>query len=144
VRKPLQEEWFKLHVGGQVFFQDVRRYLSQQDAAAVADLLEVHQLCILLSFRGQYGAGAQGELHGLVEAISAKIRRVRGVNKDLSPAWSLPKDERLEPRRDPWARRLLLAFAVSAGLALLLFAFFAISLKSEASALNGAATETRR
>jgi type VI secretion system protein ImpK len=143
VSKPLQEELFKVHMGGQLFFEDVQRWLARQDSREVADLLEVYQLCILLGFRGQYGIGGQGELHARVKAISEKIRRVRGPAGDLSPAWQVPQEDIPRARKDPWAGRLLVAFGIFAAVALLLFVVFSLDLKFEPASLSPARSDGR-
>jgi type VI secretion system protein ImpK len=85
-RKPLQEELFGVHVGGEIFFENLTRLLGNPDASELADVLEVHQLCLLLGFRGRYGMSSQGELRSMIGAVEEKIRRIRGFSKDLSPA----------------------------------------------------------
>jgi type VI secretion system protein ImpK len=141
--KPLQEELFKVHMGGQIFFEDVQRWLVRQDSPEGADLLEVYQMCILLGFRGQYGMGSQGELQARVKAISEKIRRIRGPIGDLSPEWKVPQEETPALKRDPWARRLLIAFGISAVLALVLFIAFSVNLKSRVADLTASSSERR-
>jgi type VI secretion system protein ImpK len=54
-RRPLQDELFGGHLAGEWFFQHVEQLLARPDSAALADVLEVHQLVLLLGFRGRYG-----------------------------------------------------------------------------------------
>jgi type VI secretion system protein ImpK len=143
-RKPLQEELFGVALAGNIFFENVQRLLVQNDSAEVADLLELHQLCLLLGYRGRYGAGAPGELRIVIDAITDKIRRIRGSTAELSPAWKLPQQERLPSHSDPWARRLLLVFGACLVVTLSLFLLFSLALDSRLSALRSFASETRR
>ena len=144
VRRPLQTELFGVHVAGEIFFDDVRRLLAQVDSPELADLLEVHQLCLLLGYRGKYGAGSHGELHAIKEAIGDKIRRNRSGSRDLSPAWGLPRDDKFPERSDPWVRRMALIFAGCLLLAIVLFSSFAFSLRSGMSALEALTTQSKR
>jgi type VI secretion system protein ImpK len=140
-RKPLQEEYFGVAVAGEMFFENLKRMLAQTDSTVLADLLEVYQLCLLLGFRGRYGVGAQGELASIMDAIATKIRRVRGVPAELSPAWALPQMEKLPVQSDPWGRRLLFMLLACLGLALLLFIGFSLSLSSGMSAVTTLSSE---
>ena len=139
--KPLQEELFGVHVAGEIFFDNLRRLLGQADSAQLADILEVHQLCLLLGYRGRYGAGSKGEFRSLIDALDDKIRRIRGHSRAFSPAWGLPRQETLPPLSDPWARRLLFVFIACLGIAIVLFVGFRMSLASEISALSTAASQ---
>lgn len=143
-RAPLQQELFEVHVAGEIFFDNVRRLLSQADSRELVDLLELHQLCLLLGYRGRYGAGAQAELQTIIQDMGDKIRRVRGPAGELSPAWKLPAGETLSSQSDPWARRLLVVFACCALFVVLLFFGFRLSLGSGVSTLETLASEARR
>jgi len=57
LRKPLQEELFGTHVAGETFFQHLQQLLGRPDSHDLADLLEVHYLCLVLGFGGRYSAG---------------------------------------------------------------------------------------
>ena len=59
-RKPLQEELFGVHVAGEIFFRNVERLLTRPDSNELADVLEVHLLCILLGFAGATAWAAAG------------------------------------------------------------------------------------
>ena len=144
-RKPLQEELFGVHVAGEIFFENLRRLLEKSDSVETADVLEIHQLCLLLGYRGRYGTAAKGEIRALLDAIDSKIRRIRGAgNGELSPAWAPPRDEQFPLRRDRWERSLLYVLLASLSIALLLFIAFRISLGSGISAINNGVTETRK
>lgn len=103
-RRPLQDELFGGHMGGEWFFQYLEQLLQRPDSAQLGDVLEVYQLCLLLGFRGRYGAGGAGELHAIMSMVAARLARLRGVPGDLAPAWRPPSDALEE--RDPWLPRL--------------------------------------
>jgi type VI secretion system protein ImpK len=143
-RKPLQEELFGVHVGGEIFFENLTRLMGNPDSTELADVLEVHELCLLLGFKGRYGTSSQGDLRSIIGSVEEKIRRVRGLNKDLSPAWALPTNETLLSRPDRWGRPLLFIFAGALLIALVLFIGFRVSLGSGSAALQTLAAETKR
>ena len=105
-RRPLQEELFGGHMGGETFFQNLHALLSRQDTDDLADVLEVHQLCLLLGFEGRYGAGGGDELRAWRSAVADKVTRVRGRPGALSPAWGPPTNEVIPVPKDPWVRPL--------------------------------------
>jgi type VI secretion system protein ImpK len=105
-RRPLQEELFGGHVGGETFFQNLHGLLGRQDSEDLADVLEVYQLCLLLGFQGRYGGGGRDELRAWVTATGDKLTRIRGTSGSLSPAWAPPSDEVIPVPRDPWLRPL--------------------------------------
>ena len=105
-RRPLQEELFGGHMGGETFFQNLHALLGRPDTDDLADVLEVHQLCLLLGFEGRYGAGGRDEVRAWRSGVADKIARVRGRPGSLSPAWAPPNDEVILIPRDPWIRPL--------------------------------------
>lgn len=128
--RPLQEEIFGGHMGGEVFFQHLRQLLARQDSEDVADVLEVFQLCLLLGFQGRYSVADSGELRGLATAAGEKIRRIRGSFGELSPSWALPSGETPLRSRDPWLPWLTMAaLAMFVGV-WLLFGWFRTTLDS--------------
>src|SRR5438270_9933367 len=92
VRQPLQAELFGTQIAGEVFFQNLQQLLGRPDSADLADLLELHYLCLLLGYRGRYSAGGTGELQSTMQATADKIRRIRGPLADLSPSWELKQE----------------------------------------------------
>jgi type VI secretion system protein ImpK len=136
-RMPLQEEVFGDHMGGRTFFENLRGLLARENSDDVADVLEVYQLCLLLGFRGQYSAGGGGEIQALMATADEKIQRIRGAGADLAPTWRLPSGERAEATTDRWLPRLRWAAVGAFGLALLLFALYALALRSGVSRLVG-------
>jgi type VI secretion system protein ImpK len=139
-RKPLQEELFGTHMAGEVFFQNLEKLLGRTDSHDLADLLEVYYLCLLLGFGGRYSMGGKGELRSTIEALSAKIQRIRGRSLELSPYWRIP-EETIRAAGDPWLRKLLWGAAGCAALALVLFLIFKFSLGSGASDLRAIASQ---
>jgi type VI secretion system protein ImpK len=135
-KKPLQEELFGGHMGGELFFKNLQELLTRQDAEDLADLLEVHQLCLLLGFKGRYSMTDGGELRGLIHALGQKIDRIRGGVPPLSPAWSLPANEQIPVTVDPWLSRLGFGAVATLGFALVLLLVFALVLGSGLSDLH--------
>jgi type VI secretion system protein ImpK len=137
-RQPLQEEVFGEHMAGENFFRTVQELLARQDSDAVADLLEVYQLCVLLGFNGRYGRGDPAGLRAVTTTIQAKIQRIRGgAPVDLVPDWQLPAEEVVPTGRDPWARRLALVAGGILVVALVLFVVYSASLGRLMGRLSG-------
>jgi len=134
--KPLQEEVFGDHRGGEIFFENLRSLLTQPDTEDLADLLEVYYLCLLLGFQGRYGGEDRGALSAVGRETSGKIHRIRGVQADLTPSWALPQGERVPKARDPWVRRIGIAAASVGVAAVLLFLLFALTLRPTAAELR--------
>jgi type VI secretion system protein ImpK len=130
-RKPLQEELFGTHIAGEVFFQNLQQLLGRSDSADLADLLEVHYLCLLLGFGGRYSVGNRGELTQVMGLTADKIRRIRGRFSGLAPDWMLPTDT-IRDRSDPWVRKLGIIAAVGAIVMVLLFIAYKLILNSGA------------
>lgn len=126
-RQPLQEEIFGDHMAGETFFSRLQELRARQNSEEMADVLEVYLLCLLLGFRGKYGAGNQAGLATLIAEVQEQIRRTRGGDAPLSPDWA-PPDEVLAPSRDRWLPRLAVAAATSAGLALVAYLGYRLSL----------------
>lgn len=105
-RKPLQEELFGEHMGGEVFFENLRTLIGRQDSEELADVIEVYQLCLLLGFRGRYGVAGQSEALRWAATAADKMARVRGMPGELAPSWVPPERETFPVHRDPWIRRL--------------------------------------
>jgi type VI secretion system protein ImpK len=141
-RKPLQEELFGTHMAGEVFFQNLKTLLTREDSADLADLLEVHYLCLLLGFRGRYSTGPGGDLQTFMRYTAEKIRRIRGPLGDLSPAWALGV-EPVRAAKDVWTRRFAIAALLSFLVAVGLFVFFWYSLGSGASEIQTMAAQMK-
>jgi type VI secretion system protein ImpK len=126
--RPLQEEIFGGHMGGEIFFQHLRQLLARQESEDTADLLEVFLLCLLLGFRGRYSTMEPAELRTLSTAAEEKIRRVRGPFGELTPGWVLPQGETVPRSRDPWVAWLAAAAVLTLLLACGLYIVFRTSL----------------
>lgn len=87
VRRPLQEELFGVHVGGEVFFQNIDRIMRETDSARLADVVEVYLICLCLGYAGKYSISGRGELETLKHSMLQRIRRIRGEAGEFSPAW---------------------------------------------------------
>lgn len=129
LRKPLQEELFNVHIAGETFFQNLQQLLGRNDSADLADVLEIHHLCMLLGFCGRYSAGNRGELGQIMNMTGEKIRRIRGPFGPLSPSWA-PPPEKAKTGADPWVRKLAIAAGVCAALMVILFVVYTIVLNS--------------
>ena len=135
VRRPLQEEMFGRHVGGEIFFDHLQELLERRDSDEAADVLEVYYLCLLLGYLGRFSISSKGDLRVLMEKTNDKINRIRKSGPDLSPQWALPIEAAQDLRSDPWMRRLLIGSAICVAMALLLFPVYKISLGSEVSSI---------
>jgi type VI secretion system protein ImpK len=97
-RMSLQQELFRTHMAGEIFFQNLESLLGKPDSQDLADLLEVHYLCLLLGYRGKYSQGGTGELQSTMRATAEKIRRIRGPLTGLSPSWELKAGAMVAPK----------------------------------------------
>jgi type VI secretion system protein ImpK len=134
-RQPLQEEVFGDHMAGETFFRYLQDLLGQQDSIAIADVLEVYQLCLLLGFRGRYG-NEPGSIQGILSSVQAKIDRIRGRGSVLAPSAGLPVEERVPTLRDPWVPRLGIVAGVSFAVTMVLYLVYRISLASGAAEIR--------
>jgi type VI secretion system protein ImpK len=105
-RRPLQEEMFGGHFAGEYFFRNVTDLLNRPESAEVADVLELHALCLLLGYRGRFAFGDTSEIHSILHRIREKITRIRGSFALFRPAEAPAAPPR--PKRDPWVFRLAL------------------------------------
>jgi len=135
-RMPMQEELFGVHIAGEIFFRNVERLLGRQDSEALADLLEVHQLCLLLGFRGRFSASGIGEIRAILGQIEEKIRRIRQVAPP--PVWQVAPQV-VKPPSDRWIKILKWVAIGSGCLAIVLFIIFKLVLGSAAGELQGIA-----
>ena len=142
-RQPMQEELFGHHVAGEVFFQNVQKLLGQTDSQVLADVLEVYYLCLLLGFAGRYSVGGRGELRGTLDAIAAKINRIRGGPGDISPSWAIPPGAPRVAAGDPHLRKFLFGAIGTFLLAVILFVMFHFLLRPPISDLQTIATQGR-
>ena len=135
-RQPLQEEIFGGHTGGEVFFENLRQLLYRGDAEDLADVLEVHQLCMLLGFKGRYSMADPGELGAVIRTVADKISRIRGAGEGLAPSWAVPANETIPVARDPWILPLLIGTAGAAVVVFVLWVVMQLVLHSGLSDLR--------
>ena len=140
-RRPLQDELFGGHMGGEWFFQHLDQLLTRPDSVELADLLEVHQLCLLLGFRGKYGATDRGELHAISSRIAERLARLRGPAGDLAPSWR-PPDDRVDTT-DPWMRRLTIAAISCVMLLVALWGGYYLLLRGNTTDIRALTASTR-
>jgi len=137
--RPLQEEVFGGHMGGELFFQYLQQLLAREDSDDLADVLEVYELCLLLGFQGRFTGSTSGELQVLAQRVGERIARIRGPVGPLAPAWAPPTDAIGAPLGDAWLRRLAIGAAASALLAVALFVGYRSALGSGADEVRAAA-----
>src|SRR5271157_4014432 len=118
-RRPLQEEMFGGHFAGELFFRNVTELLNRPESAEVADVLELHALCLMLGYRGRFAFGDASEIHSILQRIRDKITRIRGAYALLRPAETPAAPP--APKRDPWVRRLALTAILLAVFTLLAY-----------------------
>jgi type VI secretion system protein ImpK len=136
--RTLQQEVFGVHMAGELFYQYLEQLLSRADSADLADVLEVYLLALLLGFKGRYNIGGGGEAQQVARQLAARIEAIRGAPGELSPHWRVASDD-IARRRDRWVPRLAVVAAVSFLVAVGLFGYYTVSLRSGAAELR---TET--
>ncbi|WP_446743445.1 DotU family type IV/VI secretion system protein [Silvibacterium acidisoli] len=140
-RQPLQEELFGGHLAGETFFRNLRSYLSEQDSQQLADVLELHCLCLLLGYRGRYALGDSGELYSLLRQSRARIERIRGhATLGLKNANSQPSA--VPQRSDSMTRSLLWSTLALAGVMMIAYCLYYLLLASGAAAIHNAVAGT--
>jgi len=141
-RKPLQEELFGIHMAGEIFFQNLDQLMGRPDSIDLADLLEVHYLCLLLGYGGKYSIGGKSDLQAITTATGERIRRIRGATSD--PFMEMPSEpELVKSTEDPWVKKLLIAAIACFVLMMVLFLTFKVSLGSSASGVRASAAAAR-
>ncbi len=141
-RKPLQEELFGIHMAGEVFFQNLEQLLGRPDSVDLADLLEVHYLCLLLGYAGRYSVGNKGELQAIMTATRDRIRRIRGVSTDPFLKFEV-EPEQVKEANDPWLKRFMICAAACAILMVILLVAFNITLGAGASEVAALAPQAK-
>jgi len=140
-RKPLQEELFGIHMAGEIFFRNLEQLMGRADSADLADLLEVHYLCLLLGYGGRYSIGGRGELQAITTATGDRIRRIRGASTD--PFMQISSEpEIVKLTEDPWVKKFLFAAIACFVLMVALFVTFKVSLGSSSSEVRAAAAKS--
>lgn len=129
-RRPLQDELFGGHVGGEAFFQYLQQLMTRDPSPDLADVLEVYLLCLLLGFQGRYSATNRDELGLWTSRVREQVTRIRGGTPPIAPDWAIPTGEVVPRTRDPWLRRLLFAGAATLAVALALYVIYLVVLRS--------------
>lgn len=132
-RRPLQDELFGGHVGGEAFFQYLHQLMTRDPSEDVADVLEVYLLCLLLGFQGRYSATNRDELGLWTSRVREQVARIRGAAPALAPDWAPPSGEVIARTSDPWLRRLLVAGGATLAVAVALYLIFLIVLRTGSS-----------
>jgi type VI secretion system protein ImpK len=139
-RRPLQDELFGGHMGGEWFFQHIDQMLARPDSVELAELLEVYQLCLLLGFRGKFGGGDHGQLHAYTSKVAERLSRLRRAGGDLAPRWQPPADQ--VDARDPWLKPLSIAALGTVILLFVLWGTYAFTLQGGTDAMRAMAPAT--
>jgi type VI secretion system protein ImpK len=129
-RRPLQDELFGGHVGGEAFFQYLQQLMTRDASPDLADVLEVYLLCLLLGFQGRYSATNRDELGLWTSRVREQLTRMRGGLQPLAPDWAIPSGEVIARTSDRWLRRLLYVGAGTLAVALALYVVYLIVLRS--------------
>ena len=132
--QPLQEEVFGEHMAGENFFRNLGELMHRPDSEGLADLLEVHELCLLLGFKGRYGGHDEAALGSTISALQERINRIRGLPSGFGEGWRIP-DETIDIPADPWVRRLALIAIGAAVFAILLWVLYRAGLGSASDLL---------
>ena len=125
-RRPLQEEMFGGHFAGENFFRNVTDLLNRPESSEVADVLELHALCLQLGYRGRFAFGDASEIHTILRRIRDKITRIQGecalFRRDEPPATPPPT------LRDRWVFRLGVTVVVLAAFTILAYFVYTLLL----------------
>ena len=102
----LQADMFERAIAGDSVFEQISRLEQRHDSPHLAELLEVHVLCLLLGYQGRYGIESKGELDATTRGILQRIARIRGDDGAFSPS-GLPVAAApvIAPARTPAASR---------------------------------------
>jgi type VI secretion system protein ImpK len=125
-RRPLQEEMFGGHFAGELFFRNVTELLNRPESSEVADVLELHALCLLLGYRGRFAFGDASEIYSIQQRIRDKITRIRGSYALFRPTEAPAAPP--APKKDPWVMRLAIAAIVLFVLTVLTYAGYMLVL----------------
>jgi type VI secretion system protein ImpK len=125
-RRPLQEEMFGGHFAGEYFFRNVTDLLNRPESSEVADVLELHALCLLLGYRGRFAFGDASEIYSILARIREKITRIRGAYALFRPVEAPAAPP--APKGDPWVTRLAVAAVVLFFLTVLAYAGYVVVL----------------
>jgi type VI secretion system protein ImpK len=140
--KSLGEELFDQRSAGELFFKRLETLRANRDSQELAEVLEVHYLCLLLGYEGKFAGGSKAELQLLMSNLRERIERIFGRNPEFSPDAALP-DEPLAaaPAVDPLDKQVKLFALAALVLAVLCFVGFSLQLGSKSSEIERAVQE---
>jgi type VI secretion system protein ImpK len=138
-RQPLQLERYGHQIAGEIFFKNLQKLIQRTDSQDLADLLEIHQLCLLLGFAGRYSVGGRSELRVFLQQTAEKINRIRQPNAAISPNASLPHEAPVSLGHDPYVKPVMFGAIACFIMVLGLFGLFYYLLQSGAQSLQTAA-----
>ena len=132
----MQQEMFGSQVAGEFFYRNVSDLLNGQGSMEVADILELHAVCLLLGYRGKYDQGDATEVHSILRRIQDKLTSIRG-EPALFRSQQAPQVPVIK-RSDPWVRRLAVAAIVAVLITAILYIgyFFVLGQSVPATAGN--------
>lgn len=129
---------------GEQVFKNIDALLDRPDGSDVADISELHLLCMLLGFEGAFGVSElhmrqklrRDSLEQYREATYAHLQRIRERQPMRVPAVSnlTPRPAKLQ---DQWTVPLLLTTAVAFAILAVLFIWFRISLAAAVGSVKG-------
>lgn len=125
-RRPLQEEMFGGHIAGENFFRNVADLLNRPESFEVADVLELHALCLQLGYRGRFAFGDATEIQTILRRIREKIARIQGLSALFRPADTPAAPP--PPKRDRWVVRLGITTSILAAVSLLAYLVYTLLL----------------
>jgi type VI secretion system protein ImpK len=126
-RRPLQEEMFQGHFAGEYFFRNITDLLNRPQSPEVADVLELHAVCLQLGYRGRFAFGDATEIQVILRRVRDKISAIRGGPELFALAEAPPVPT--QSARDPWVRRLAIAAVVLVFLTVVLYAGYFLLLQ---------------
>jgi type VI secretion system protein ImpK len=141
-RKSLGEELFAQRSAGETFFKRLEAQRANRDSQALAEVLEIYNLCLLLGYEGKFAGGSKAELQLLMSNLRERIERIFGRNPEFSPDGALPDEPlALAPPVDPLNRQVKLFAFAALILAVLCFVGFSLHLGSRSSDVEHAIQE---
>ena len=127
LNEPLQVEIYKRRTAGVAFFE--RLATLRKKPAKYRHLIEIYYLCILLGFKGKYDEDKTNQLETLRKNIEQDLFGKTGRTTNLLSPNGLPgkKNKTPDGRIPIW-----LIFAITFGIAIILFAFINSSVTEKA------------
>jgi type VI secretion system protein ImpK len=133
-KRTLQQEIYGSQVAGEYFYHNMDELLRGQGTSEVADLLELHGLCLQLGYMGQLFSNGPSAVNEYLRRIRDKIQSIRG-NAQLFRSQEAPQAPAMV-LTDPWVRRLVTTALVMAAATLILYVGFWLILGQSIPAAN--------